>query len=77
MSRDAQLPAIAVPIDRCVVVTENHGGYHGGRCIVCDECGWLDNKYGWPYGTPRTNKLVHKQDCPVGDKLGLKVELKP
>lgn len=36
-----------------LICTENHGGYRGGYCFVCDKAGWLD-------------RIEHKRDCPVG-----------
>lgn len=72
---DAKPIMIKVPIDSVIVITSNDGGYLGGRCTACGESGWVDNKYGYPYGCPRTNKLVHKQDCDLGKRLKIKVEL--
>lgn len=37
---------------KCIVITENHGGYLGGECIWCGAVGWVD-------------RLKHEPDCPV------------
>lgn len=66
---------IAVPIDSVIVITSNDGGYLGGHCLACGAHGWVDNKYGYPYGCPESNKLVHKRGCDLGDRLKIKVEL--
>lgn len=50
-----------------VQVTDNHGGYLGGRCLVCHATGWLDGKMGYRHGTNvMGNRLIHTEDCPVG-----------
>lgn len=66
---------VQVPIDNVIQITSNDGGYTGGRCSACGEIGWVDNKYGYPFGCPRTNKLVHKEDCDLGQRLRIKVEV--
>lgn len=61
---------ISVPIEKLVVVTENHGGYTAGRCVICGAGGWICyDKIGVPHGTKDTNSLVHEADCPVGQAL--------
>lgn len=67
---------IKVPIENVIIVTSNAGGYLGARCSACGAHGWLDNKYGYPYGTPPSNKLVHKRGCDLGDTLVLHVTVK-
>jgi hypothetical protein len=67
---------IKVPIDNVIVITSNDGGYLGGRCVACGESGWVDNKYGYPFGTPRSNKLVHKMNCGLGSLLEIEVRIK-
>jgi len=67
---------IKVPIDNVIQITSNDGGYLGGRCTACGESGWVDNKYGYPFGCPKTNKLVHAGNCDLGNRLSIKVELK-
>lgn len=64
-------PKIEVSADKLVNVTEDHGGYHAGECLVCGECGWLvEQQYGLPYnGDKEINSLRHKKSCPVGQRL--------
>lgn len=66
---------IKVPIDNVIVITSNDGGYLSGQCQACGAVGWVDNKYGYPFGCPSSNKLVHKEGCDLGSKLKIKVEL--
>lgn len=67
---------VLVPIDNVIITTSNDGGYIGGRCVACGEQGWVDNKYGYPYGVPRTNKLVHTEDCDLGKRLTVTVGIR-
>lgn len=55
----AAIPRVLVPITKLVVVSENHGGYLGAECVVCDAKGWMD-------------RLEHKPSCAVGKALGEK-----
>jgi len=56
-----------VPVHKLVVVTENHGGYLGGRCVICDATGWLDGEIGYAYNAKGLlgNELKHTRSCPV------------
>lgn len=61
---------VRLPLNKLVVVTENHGGYMGGECISCGASGWLNGKYGLKAGTKDAKEwkgthLVHKPSCPV------------
>lgn len=38
-----------------IVITEDHGGYKGGFCVICKQCGWI-------------GKIEHKKGCPVDSK---------
>lgn len=76
---------VAVPIEKIVIVTENHGGYLGGKCILCGACGWLDEerkgyngKLGFPLYAIESkanptgimgNRLFHKENCPMTHAL--------
>jgi hypothetical protein len=64
-------PKIEVSADKLVTVTEDHGGYHGGECLICGECGWIvEQPFGIPYnGDKELNALRHKKSCPVGAQL--------
>jgi hypothetical protein len=64
-------PKIEISADKLVIVTEDHGGYHGGECLVCGECGWIvEQQFGIPYnGNKELNALKHKKSCPVGARL--------
>lgn len=66
---------VLVPIDDVIIITSNDGGYLGGRCSACGATGWLDNKYGYPFGCTPGNKLVHTADCDLGHKLKITVEV--
>ena len=63
--------AIMVDLNDVVVVTENHGGYQGGKCVACGAIGWLDTRCGYPY--PATgvlrNKLIHTKGCSINKYL--------
>lgn len=54
---------VSVPLNKMVKVIENHGGYLGTQCVVCEECGWKD-------------KWEHKKNCPVGVALRKAAQLK-
>jgi hypothetical protein len=62
---------VPVNASKVVVVTENHGGYKGGRCVACDAIGWLDNEHGYPSHVKGVlgNKLKHKKSCPMNSVL--------
>lgn len=66
-----KVPMVSVPAYKLVVVTENHGGYTGGRCVVCGERGWLCEKpYGLPYGSKDpASSFHHKRECPMNAAL--------
>ena len=50
---------ISIEPEKLIRVTENHGGFKTGICIVCGASGWL-----WPGWL---ESLKHKEDCPVGE----------
>jgi hypothetical protein len=70
------VPKISIPADKVVIVTENHGGYLGGKCLACGASGWLDNKYGWPFGTHDKPGFKHHRTCPMNDVLDSKGEFR-
>lgn len=47
---------VTIKARKPLVVTENHGGYRGDKCIWCGAVGWLD-------------KLAHAPECPVPEAL--------
>lgn len=38
--------------DQLIIVTEDHGGYKAGRCVLCDQRGWID-------------AIDHLPECPI------------
>jgi hypothetical protein len=38
-----------------MIITEDHGGYKAGMCIVCKQSGWID-------------QIKHKGGCPIDEK---------
>ena len=50
-----------------VQITENHGGYLGASCLICNAGGWLDGKFGYKYNAKNvmSNRLKHKKKCPM------------
>lgn len=65
--------ALELDVDVVVQITENHGEYHVGRCLACDESGWLTfARHGYPF--PRksswsTTQLRHKENCQMNVHL--------
>lgn len=65
MKKKMPIVSFAMRADDVVLVTENHGGYLGGRCIACGSAGWIEG-YGFPFGTRnKGNYVVHKKACPM------------
>jgi len=61
---------VEINILRIVSITENHGGYLVGKCLLCNASGWLDERLGSPYGTKNADAdLVHKKSCPINKEL--------
>ena len=61
---------VEIDIRKIVRVTEDHGGYEAGECILCDASGWLEGRLGLPYGSENTGAdLVHKKNCPINNEL--------
>lgn len=50
--------SVLVPVDKLLLVTDNHGGYKSIRCIVCDAYGWDD-------------RLEHRSSCPLQGVNGM------
>jgi hypothetical protein len=70
---------VLVPVEALVIVTENHGGYTAGRCVVCGKLGWLaEYPHGLPFGSTAAldNTLHHAKVCPVGQALDEKGKVK-
>lgn len=62
----ARKKTVPVPIDAVVRVYGNEGGYKSAECIICDQGGWLDGKYGYAWGTRDVGAhLKHKKNCPM------------
>lgn len=62
---------VEISIQKIVRITEDHGGYEVGECLLCDASGWLvENRFGHPYGAKDTGAdLCHKKDCPINKEL--------
>ena len=63
---------ITVKIDalKFVRVTEDHGGYEAGECLLCDASGWLEGRLGHPYGAKDVGAdLQHEKNCPINKVL--------
>lgn len=62
---------IEIAADKVVIVTDDHGGYTGGKCIACGASGWLVGKrYGLPHGSPdKANAMRHEKQCPMNAVL--------
>ena len=56
---------VEIPFHKTVIVTDNHGGYMAGRCMVCNGIGWLYAERVDPID-PKSNSLQHTPSCPVG-----------
>ena len=56
---------------KLVRITEDHGGYEAGECLLCDASGWLvDPEFGHPYGAKDVGAdLQHKKGCPINKEL--------
>lgn len=57
---------VAVDVNDLVRITETHGGYHAGHCVLCKSYGWItEYRYGLPIhsrsGT--TDVLKHNVGC--------------
>lgn len=65
---------VELTLETLVPITEDHGGYESGECLLCDASGWLvEHRFGHPYGTKGVNAdLVHKKNCPINKELNLK-----
>jgi len=62
---------VEISIQKIVRITEDYGGYEAGECLLCDASGWLEGRFGYPYGTKDASAdLVHKKDCPMNKELG-------
>lgn len=59
------MPKIRIDATKAIQITDDHGGYHGAKCIACGAVGWLDTGLGYPYGSSQPSRLVHKRDCPM------------
>ena len=63
---------VDLSIDVVVAITENHGGYMGGRCLSCNEEGWLEPRYGYPHRVKAKvmgTLLIHTARCPMNTVL--------
>lgn len=62
---------LEIELEKLIVITENHGGYLVGQCIVCGESGWLGGKLGYRAGAKQVpgNHLKHKHSCPVNEVI--------
>ena len=62
---------VTIALKKLVLITEDHGGYEAGECLLCDASGWLvENRFGHSYGTKDTGAdLVHKKNCPMNKEL--------
>jgi len=57
--------------NKLVRITENHGGYLSGECVVCGASGWFDGKLGRKYGDKKNPgaDLEHKKNCPINKEI--------
>ena len=61
---------VEIDIRKLVPINEDHGGYKVGECLLCGASGWLEGRFGHPYGTKDTGAdLVHKKNCPINKEL--------
>ena len=62
---------IEVDADKLVILTEDHGGYLAGECIVCKAGGWYDGSLGYRFDDKDVlrNHLIHKKSCPVNKAI--------
>lgn len=57
---------VEIDVKKLVRITENHGGYEVAECLLCDASGWLEGRFGHPYGTKDAGSdLIHKKNCPI------------
>lgn len=63
---------VKLSMRKLVPITEDHGGYATGECLLCDASGWLvDNRFGHHYSTKDIGAdLQHKKGCPINKELG-------
>lgn len=71
-----------IPLDKAVQVTENHGGFTGGKCVICEASGWIEGRHGLRYGTPAAREwggtfLVHTESCSVNPHAAEKRAYEP
>ena len=62
---------VTTTLKKLVPITEDHGGYEAGECILCDASGWLvEHRFGHPYETKDVGAdLIHKKNCPINKIL--------
>ena len=62
---------ITLSMEKLVPVTEDHGGYKAGKCLLCGTPGWLvENRFGRPHNAKNIGAdLQHKKNCPVNKEL--------
>jgi len=65
------MPKIIVDASKCVIATHDHGGYKEGRCLICEQSGWIvEHPFGLPSSSNKnTNSLTHNPGCAVGMAL--------
>lgn len=64
-------PKVNVSADKLVIITDDHGGYTAGQCVVCGNVGWLvEKRYGLPFGSrSQDNAMRHAKTCPMNNVL--------
>lgn len=61
---------VELSAEKLVQVTGDHGGYETGECLLCGASGWLEGRFGRPYGAKDAGAdLVHKKSCPINKEL--------
>ena len=61
---------VKIDLKKLVRITEDHGGYEVGECLLCDASGWLEGRFGHPYGTKDTGAdLKHEKNCPINSEI--------
>ncbi len=61
---------VELELQELVRVTEDHGGYLVGECLICKASGWLEDRLGQAYGAKDAGAdLVHKKSCPINKEL--------
>lgn len=62
---------VEIDIEKLVPITDDHGGYEAGECLLCGASGWLvENRLGYHYKDKDVGAdLQHKKACPMNKEI--------